>query len=214
MFLNVSKFKKAVKKAYEGNGIHIMRLENVYAFDAGWWFMEVHKDHFTKGQMAAVIEIVGMLPDEKHGIYYRKNESPQEEIVETYDIQLAEEIRKFKDQYKTTNVLFRTQKTMVEVLQHVNNNGHILLPQQFLEMLDFGKTEQEEDMFSDYGLTSQESNKIVWASDQMFIACRKRKCRYYGEETFMKQLHGVDLTWHWNEVEEIPLVETPSCLSY
>ena len=214
MFLNVSKFKKAVKKAYEGNGIHIMRLNDVYSFDAGWWFMEVHKNNFTKGPMAAVIEIVGVLPDEEHGVYYRKNESPQEELVEAYNIQLAEEVRKFKDQYSTTNVLFRTQKTMVEVLQHNNHKGHLLIPQSFLEMLDFGKVEPDECMFSFYGMTNEESNKIIWASDQMFIASRKRPCRYYGEEHFMKNLNGVNLDWKWNEDEVIPLVETPSCLSY
>lgn len=207
MFLNKAKFKKQVKKAYKSTGIHIMLTnDNVYVFEAGWWFMEVPKSNLTKEIMAAVIEIVGTLPEKGEGILYRKDEAPQEEMVETYMESLAEQLDQAKEQYTSTNVMFRTQKTCVEVLQNTKANNHLLIPQQFMEMIDSSKTEEGECMLSEYGMTSPDLKNIIYASDCMFLAFRKRPCRYLGEKEFMDSLAGVDLTWSWNEDEMISLL--------
>lgn len=205
MFLNTAKFKKAVKKAYEGNGIHILQKNRCYVLDAGWWFLQVPKNNFTKENMAAVISIVGNLPEEGEMNLYRKGESPQETMVDTYCLLLTSDYEDAKEEYISTNVLFRTQKTFVEILQNRNNRTHLLVPQAFMDMMDTGKLEDQEYMQSDYGRTTETLKTIIWASDRMMLACRKRPCRYYGEQNLMDKVCNTDLAWSWGPSEEIPL---------
>ena len=204
MFLKTSEFKKQVKKAYEGMGIHVMHFEDgLFAINAGWWFLEVKKDYFTKANMAALISIVGALPDKGHAVLYQKTREPQEEILEVNYQDLSDEYKRTKTNYKTTNVVFRTQNTSVEVMQQLNGLEHVLIPQQFIGMIDTGKIEAEEDMNSSYGASADELNKMFWASDQMILACRKRPCRYLGEKTFIEAISRIDLEWKWTEEEVI-----------
>ena len=205
MFLNTSKFKKAVKKAYEGNGIYILQRNRCYVLDAGWWFLQVPRDSFTKENMAAVISIVGNLPEEGEMNLYRKGESPQETMVDTYCQFLNIVYENATEEYIRTNVLFRTQKTFVEILQDRQSRVHLLVPEAFMAMMDTGKMEEQEYMQSEYGRTSEGDKVIIWASDRMLPACRKRPCRYYGEQNFMDKICNTDLAWSWGQSEEISL---------
>ena len=205
MFLNTAKFKKAVKTAYEGNGIHILQRNGWYVLDAGWWFLQVSRKYFVKENMAAVVSIVGELPEEGEMNQYRKGETPQETMADTYCLFLDKEWNEAKDEYIYTNVLFRTKKTFVDILQNRRTPTHLLVPHAFMEMIDTGKLEEQEYMQSDYGCTSETLKTIIWASDRMLLACRKRPCRFYGEQNFMDKISNTDLAWSWGPSEEIPL---------
>lgn len=205
MFLNTAKFKKAVKKAYEGLGIHIEKRNNCYVLDAGWWFLQIGKSDFTKENMAAVISIVGELPEEGETYLYREGSGAQQTMKDTFCADLYNKYKNAKDEYELTNVCFRTRKSFVEILQNTSNRTHIMVPADFIEMLDKGKIEEDEYMQSDFGLSSEDLNIVIWASDRMYLACRKRPCRFYGEQNFMDKISNTDLAWSWGQSEEIPL---------
>lgn len=204
MFLNTAKFKKQIKKAWEGLGVHITRYDDeTYIIDTSWWYLQVKKDYFTKENMAAVVSIVGPLPEKGHAVLYKKGEDPQEEIIGVRWDDMELELDKSDRDYKCTNVVFRTQGSLVEVLQHRNSLEHILVPAQFIEMIDMSKCENDEEMYSPYGYSNHDLNKIFWASDRMILACKKRPYRWLGEKTFMEALGRINLKWDWTEEEAV-----------
>ena len=73
MFINAANFKKLCKKAYEGIGLKVACTENEeYIIACDWWQLKVHRDDITKKVVAAVAEIVGMLPESGAAVLYKK----------------------------------------------------------------------------------------------------------------------------------------------
>lgn len=89
MFIKNSIFKKLLKEAYTGSGLHVACTTNnentpIYAVSGGRWILWVGKDWITKEMKAALIENCGDLPALGEACKFTRDEEPQHEFDNTY----------------------------------------------------------------------------------------------------------------------------------
>lgn len=198
MFINAANFKKLCKKAYEGIGLKVACTENEeYIIACDWWQLKVHRDDITKKVVAAVAEIVGMLPESGAAVLYKKgveNQSIANVFPDLTDLWGR------MDPYTLGNVIIRTPGTPSHILTGPEEN--ILIPGTILQVIDVSKIEKEERDPGD-PRNSKEYNWVVWQNNVMTFGCWKRPCRFQGEKEFMEHIRSVDLTWDWKESDLI-----------
>ncbi len=194
MFINVSNFKKLCKKAYEGIGLRVGCTEQEeYIIECDWWQLKVHKDDMSKKAVAAVVGIVGILPERGEAALYRKNIENQSIANLFPDL---DDLWEKMEPYDISNISITTPGTPSFILVGANEN--ILIPGTILRTVDASKREKEEEDPGD-PRSSKEYQWVVWQNNVMTFGCRKRPCRYIGEKEFMESVESVNLVWDWKE---------------
>lgn len=89
MFVKNNVFKKMLKEAYTGTGLHVSHTTNnegnpVYVFSGRGWVLWVGKNWITKEMKAAAIEICGDLPNLGEAYKFEKDHEPQYEFDDSY----------------------------------------------------------------------------------------------------------------------------------
>lgn len=200
MFINKGVFKKLIKKAFKTTGLHIEHTtEGIIAIRGDVSGIEIAKDDMTKEAKAAVIELIGELPEKGESILYRDGQSPQMELGgNTYQnlMQIWEDAVR---EYITTRLLFRPALESVIVLQSVNNGGirnHITTFAEIASMIDPAKidTDNGEDIPGPVRL-DRSGKLIIWANNIMAMYAVNRKYCCGEEERLMDALGQIDLCW-------------------
>lgn len=63
MFIKTSIFKRILKDAWKGAGLTVGKKEEMYFIQGAYWILFVYEKDFTSKNKAAVIELVGDLPE-------------------------------------------------------------------------------------------------------------------------------------------------------
>lgn len=82
MFINPAIFKKIIKNSYGKEGLTIGATEEEIFLAGGYWVIRVYKSEMSKKIKAAVIELIGDMPETGEVFTCRKKESTQYEIAE------------------------------------------------------------------------------------------------------------------------------------
>ena len=77
MFIKTSIFKRILKDAWKGAGLTVGKKEEMYFIQGAYWILFVYEKDFTSKNKAAVIELVGDLPEE--GEVYRAYEKGEKQ---------------------------------------------------------------------------------------------------------------------------------------
>lgn len=88
MFIKTSIFKRILKDAWKGAGLTVGKKEEMYFIQGAYWILFVYEKDFTSKNKAAVIELVGDLPEE--GEVYRAYEKGKKQ----YELKVRDELRK------------------------------------------------------------------------------------------------------------------------
>ena len=84
MFLNIAKFKKLLKEAYEGKGLRVGRPgANWFCIQGAYWSMEVPVDYMKKEAKAALVELIGDLPAAGQAFTFMKKMETQSTMADT-----------------------------------------------------------------------------------------------------------------------------------
>ena len=85
MFIKTSIFKRILKDAWKGAGLTVGKKEEMYFIQGAYWILFVYEKDFTSKNKAAVIELVGDLPEE--GEVYRAYEKGKKQ----YELKVRDE---------------------------------------------------------------------------------------------------------------------------
>ncbi len=85
MFIKTSIFKRILKDAWKGAGLTVGKKEEMYFIQGAYWILFVYEKDFTSKNKAAVIELVGDLPEE--GEVYRAYEKGEKQ----YELKVRDE---------------------------------------------------------------------------------------------------------------------------
>lgn len=134
MFLRTNGFKRLLKEAYKGAGLHIGGTENTTILAGSYWAIEVFSHEIPKEKLAAIIELFGHIPNPGERWLLTKDEVQSE--LDVYD-----EYKAMKNMYgmpiKThfTRLLVSDGSSTMRVLQAAN--GRIdLIDETFKKMID------------------------------------------------------------------------------
>lgn len=84
MFLKTAGFKRLIKEAYKGAGLRIGSTDDAVYLSGGWWVIWVRKGGIPKEKLAAIIELVGELPEP--GIAYSATKDGQQYELQWNDL--------------------------------------------------------------------------------------------------------------------------------
>lgn len=140
MFIKTSIFKRILKDAWKGAGLTVGKKEEMYFIQGAYWILFVYEKDFTSKNKAAVIELVGDLPEE--GEVYRAYEKGKKQ----YELKVRDEweYKKWlsaRDRYEDTEIKYRG----MAVLQNVETKEMSYTPDQILELVSLSETGEYED---------------------------------------------------------------------
>lgn len=140
MFIKTSIFKRILKDAWKGAGLTVGKKEEMYFIQGAYWILFVYEKDFTSKNKAAVIELVGDLPEE--GEVYRAYEKGEKQ----YELKVRDEweYKKWlsaRDRYEDTEIKYRG----MAVLQNVETKEMSYIPDQILELVSLSETGEYED---------------------------------------------------------------------
>lgn len=126
MIFDTQMFKKMIKNAYMGPGLHMARERNGYIFSGGYWYMRIRGDVFPKKAKAAVIELVGEFPalDESFSMGHKEEKQPSEFLLEWREI--IGTCPQTKDLYYKTNIILEEKGDLWRVWQSEDNRVALL----------------------------------------------------------------------------------------
>lgn len=113
MFIKTSIFKRILKDAWKGAGLTVGKKEEMYFIQGAYWILFVYEKDFTSKNKAAVIELVGDLPEE--GEVYRAYEKGEKQ----YELKVRDEweYKKWlsaRDRYEDTEIKYRGNGSVTE----------------------------------------------------------------------------------------------------
>ncbi|MCD7882501.1 MAG: hypothetical protein LUI87_02165 [Lachnospiraceae bacterium] len=133
MFLKTSGFKRLLKEAYKGRGLHIGGTENTTILAGSYWAIEVFSHEIPKEKLAAIIELFGRLPNPGERWLLTKD-GAQSELDIYDDYRAMENIRGLPVKTNYTRLLISTGGGTFRVLQA--GNGRIdLIDETVREMI-------------------------------------------------------------------------------
>ena len=123
MFIKTSIFKRILKDAWKGAGLTVGKKEEMYFIQGAYWILFVYEKDFTSKNKAAVIELVGDLPEE--GEVYRAYEKGEKQ----YELKVRDEweYKKWlsaRDRYEDTEIKYRGSGNIFKMLRNKRDELH------------------------------------------------------------------------------------------
>lgn len=172
MFINPSKFEKALKRAYESTGITAIRTEETLAVDAGEWCCEMKISRMPKEIHAAMVKIIGWLPMEGEAYKYIKGQPEQMAMAETVRVanKLIQRTGSRMAVYETPVIMKIPGGDEWRVMQ-TEMGFCFAMPERTKAMIDMGKLNEGESMPEPYAFRSE----VIWANEEMTMVAEAYK---------------------------------------
>lgn len=196
MFLNIAKFKKLLKEAYEGIGLRVGRPgAHWFCIQGAYWSMEVPVDYMKKEAKAALVELIGDLPAAGQGFTYMKKMETKSTMADTLWTDLWREAETGRPA-KITRITVTTDGGPKTLIQDDNLEHIAMIRDTFLDCMDPEKKDKEES----YMKIVMAGDNVIFISDQMAVKYFVPDLRYTGELELLKALRGLEL--NWKQIEE------------
>lgn len=199
MFIDMTKFKKEAKAAYEGLGLDITHHENgIMQISGGGWMLAADARDITKKCMAALVELAGPLPEAGKGYRYIKNNEKQElpedviggrTLMENFTKgHMVQDTRIMIQRYRTCYSIFQRTDTKEPVL--VSGNLHAMIAP---EKVDTKHDELQPEMPVIY------NHMVIYNNDTMQIGIAETPVHNSGERDFLRLINGKDMAWPFED---------------
>lgn len=138
MFLKTAGFKKIIKEAYKGVGLKIGNTGSGIYLSGGYWVIWVRKGHIPKEKLAAIIELIGELPEA--GIAFSVTSDGQQYELQWNDLYSAMENATNCDcEMDITKIMIENKHgTVTRVLQRPGIGAICMINEKFISMIDNG----------------------------------------------------------------------------
>ena len=189
MFINISKFKSYIKKAYKSVlGVDIERTkEDIIVINAGGLYIEADMQEATKEFKAAIIEVCGEIPH--RGVARTYNENGDQEAIPGF---INREL--FKTDYMQGKGFEESRLTLdgCILFQDVLTNEIILIPEKLLSIYAPSKTTMEEEDPSEWSLCA---DLLICGNPTMTLGLRPASLQYQGEVSIVNSLQFVSIVY-------------------
>lgn len=184
MFINPAIFKKIIKNSYGKEGLTIGATEEEIFLAGGYWVIRVYKSEMSKKIKAAVIELIGDMPETGEVFTCRKKESTQYEIAENEYWNITENFAAAQIPLNVTKIQYTDAWEDTRLLQERETKRCMAIKDIFWKLIDTSAMEEQEGLpkgpvtdFADTGL-------IYWQNETMTLAVCRMDMRATEESDF------------------------------
>lgn len=139
MFLNKTKFRKAMKEAYNGPGLKAGRIYGGLVLCSGTWILWVKEGAEPNWLKGALMELAGELPEEESMFQAAHNEAIQYEIKENSIYDLPREFCNSHYAFKDTGISMEGR----HFLQGKEDKRTVVVPDMYRDMIDLRELQGE-----------------------------------------------------------------------
>lgn len=169
MFLKTAGFKKLIKEAYKGSGLKIGNTGDGIYLSGGYWVIWIRKGQIPKEKLAAIIELIGELP-ESGMAFSATSDGQQYELPwnDYYDAMANAE--RCGQEIEVTKVMIETkQRTVCRALQSPETGAVCLINEKFIQMLDNGAVDDRNGHTEAEGPLGGNSPGVFWKNNVMAL---------------------------------------------
>lgn len=189
MFIKTTVFKRLLKQAYKRDVLQVEHEDNtnIYCIVGGYWAVMVEAKFFTNSAKAALIELIGDLP-ENESVRIYSDGTRQQLIDDSTWFTLA--LREPEEYLEETNLLMEEEK--FGVLSRLFSTGKKLIPvnESLCSLIDEeAKTSDDLDIVGPYK-TSLSGHMLMWKNNTSTVGLSPRVWDDDGE--LMEQLKELE----------------------
>lgn len=187
MFLKLNIFKKILKKAWNGCGLFIGCKDGQLYMSGGWWCVKILKENLEKKEKAALIELVGELPEEGEAFKAFKDSGNQYEIgnLESLERLMAAE---YKQPVNRTKLIYQIKDKKYRVFQEQKLQNCIFASEIVSELIDEKVINLLEETVPEGPFTCDTKTPLYWENNVMSFLVLKINTDEDEETTLVKQL--------------------------
>lgn len=203
MFLKQSIFKRLLKEAYKGAGLTVGRQRDEdatrpgYHLSGGYWIVWLDVETIPKEAKAAIIELVGDLPEPGEVFRAMKDAGNQYEIEQKEIFNLPEAWKNAKVNYKITNSILQQGDKLARILQTQEGPNHITaINEVFVGLVDPEACDYDNgETFPDGPRAiCAEAPFVYWGNNVCYLMAGIRKpMENTRQEEFFKHLEGFEM---------------------
>lgn len=189
MFIKTTVFKRLLKGAYKRDVLQVGHEDstNIYYIIGGYWAVMVEKKFFTNAAKAALVELIGDLP-ENESVRIYSDGTRQQLIDDSTWFALA--LREPEEYLEKTNLLVEEEK--FGVLSRLFSAGEKLIPvnEGLYSLIDEeAKTSDDLDIIGPYK-TTLSGHMLMWKNNTSTVGLSPRV--WNDDEELMEQLKELE----------------------
>lgn len=203
MFTNKSTFKKLAKNAYKAGNLFIGLTEDMYIISSNYWRMEVRQMFLDKQHKAALVELVGDLPEP--GTIYRYVDGEQAERIEDKPVcSLAKTWHNMKRSLTATHISVNTiGNATLRMMEDVQTGEKVYVNGVFPAMIRTSAVQEEDgETYPDIDPRT-DGMRCIWSNNVMSLMCYLRRPRYREEEELLNILASSELAYSFTSDNEV-----------
>lgn len=195
MFIDTTKFKKAVKDSYNGLGLQVTHFEDGIIQVKGTSFiLNVHKEDINNKCMAALVEFIGQLPSEGKTVEYAgKKRKDSFDVIEPDGHHLLENFTKGQ-KMTDTRIMVQREETCYSVFQNIETMESCLIRRDSQLIVDPYKVDDQNDEMPP-SLPVLYGYLLIWNNDTMQFGVPIMPCANNGEKEFLRLINGKNMCW-------------------
>lgn len=185
MFIRTNLFKKLLKEAYKGSGIRIGHENDKFYINGGYWGILVHEERFPKKEKAAVVELIGDLPENE---FFQINKDEKQMLLPDRD--WMELFRQEPLGYLEETKILVQEQLGVRSRLFRENGEFIPLNQALYDMIDDSmKTNEDSDVIGPYRVDGSAS-ALFWKNNTSIVMFVQRSWKHDEELMDLKNALG------------------------
>lgn len=168
MFINKTVFKRLAKEAYNHDHLIVGNVYEGIVVSGEYWKIFAPGGDMPNWFKAALIELIGELPDKDIVLEYRKKEAPQQRLYEDWEFDLHALFMKAKNPYTATPVLYEKGWMGYHFFQSNTGAEVLAIPEYLFKMVDFSSMENDE--FRPAGPSTDERESwFYWSNERCVL---------------------------------------------
>lgn len=194
MFINTGKFKKMITNAWKLHHFIVGCVEGKYFFSDGACIISVYRDMLPNKEKAAVIELIGELPEEGQVMKTGKD-MPSQYMVMTDMWDVEKTFEKCQCSMTVTRSLYQGSLSTYRVIQNRKDQKCFFVDNYFIDLFDRGAW-TEDDFEPEGPKTLNDSpGTLYWRNETMTFAVYPISVPEDNEElsTYLNLLENMEL---------------------
>lgn len=201
MFLNIRQFKKLLKNDYKGFGVDVIRFSDGILHVKGLcWAIDVDEGVADKKYLAALIEVLGPLPDPGTGFKYHEENGEEIEVGFKY----SEMKDTLLQQYtmgipvQDTRLMIQYRENCFSVFQTIDTKDPFLVHRGLQILVDPARVDRKKDEIEPEQPVINR-DYVIWNNDMMQLAISKTILHNEGERDFLRLINAKDMRWEFDD---------------
>ena len=169
MFINTAMFKKMITNAFKLHQFIVGAAEEKYFFSDGTWIISVYGDMLPNKEKAAVIELIGELPDSGQVIKTGKD-MPAQYMIMSDLWNIEEAFNKCRCDMTVTSALYQSYISKYRVIQNRQDQKCFFVNDYFIDLFDKGSYTDNDNEPTGPKTLNTSPGTLYWRNSTMTLA--------------------------------------------